>query len=119
MDVKELGFTLLHLGINNANETEGKQTAETLCALFGFESRETDAAVFVNEQFEVMKKKGLGELGHVAIGTKDVEKAMEYLMGKGISFDETTIGRNEAGRIRIVYFAQDIAGFRFHLSLIG
>lgn len=119
MDGKELGFTLLHLGINNPDEAAGKKTAEILCALFGFGSRETDAAVFVNEQFEVMKKQGLGELGHVAIGTNDVERAMEYLGGKGIAFDESTILRNEAGRIRIVYFAQDIAGFRFHLSLNG
>lgn len=119
MDGKELGFTLLHLGINNPDEAAGKKTAEILCALFGFESRETPDAIFVNEQFEVMKKPWYGALGHVAIGTNDVEKAMEYLAGKGIAFDETTIGRNEAGKIRIVYFAEDIAGFRFHLSLLG
>ena len=119
MDVKELGFTLLHLGINNPDEAAGKQTADTLCALFGFESRETDAAVFVNEQFEVMKGKGRGELGHVAIGTNNVEKAMEYLEGKGIRFEEESIVRNEAGKIRLIYFTEDIAGFRFHLSLIG
>ena len=101
MDAKELGFTLLHLGINNPDEAAGKQTA----------------AIFVNEQFEVMKKQGLGALGHVAIGCNDVEKAMEYLQAKGITFDENTIGRNEAGKIRIVYFTEDIAGFRFHLSL--
>ena len=119
MDGKELGFTLLHFGINNADGAEGKRTAETLCTLFGFGSRETDAAIFVNEQFEVMKGQGRGRLGHVAIGTNDVEKAMAYLEGKGIAFEEGSIVRNEAGRIRIVYFAQDIAGFRFHLSLIG
>ena len=64
MDVKELGFELAHIGINQSDAEEGRRTADALCALFGFESRETDGSYFVNEQFEIMKKPFLGELGH-------------------------------------------------------
>ncbi len=35
MDVKELGFELAHIGINEPDAAAGKETADTLCALFG------------------------------------------------------------------------------------
>ena len=116
MDVKELGFELAHIGVNQSDAAEAKQTVETLCTLFGFDSRETDGSFFVNDQFEIMKMPFLGRLGHVAIRTNDTEKAMEYLKGKGIAFDESTAGRGPDGKVRVIYFAEDIAGFRFHLA---
>lgn len=116
MDVKELGFELAHIGINQSDAAQAKQTVETLCALFGFDSRETDGSFFVNDQFEIMKMPFLGRLGHVAIRTNDTEKAMEYLKGKGIAFDDSTAGRGPDGKVRVIYFAEDIAGFRFHLT---
>ena len=63
-----------------------------------------------------MKKPVLGELGHIAIRTTDTEKAMAYLREKGIGFDESTAGRGDDGRVRVIYFDRDIAGFRFHLA---
>ena len=115
MDVKELGFELAQIGINQSDAEEGR-TADALCVLFGFESRETDGSYFVNEQFEIMKKPFLGELGHIAIRTTDTERAMAYLREKGIGFDESTAGRGDDGRVRVIYFDRDIAGFRFHLA---
>ena len=80
MDVKELGFALAHIGINQADAAEAKRTVDTLCALFGFESRETDGSYFVGkDEFEVMKMPFLGRLGHVAIYTDDAVKAKAYL----------------------------------------
>ena len=119
MDVKELGFELAHIGINQKDAAEGKQTTEILSDLFGFPNRETEGSFFVNDQFEVMKKPFLGELGHIAIWTTDTEKAMTYLKGKGIGFDESTAGRGPDGKIRVIYFDKDIAGFRFHLTQKG
>lgn len=117
---EELGFELMHLGINNPDASAGKATAETLCDLFGFACRETEGSYFVGkDEFEVMKKPFLGQLGHFAIGTTDVAKAMKYLEGKGIAFDESTAVRGEDGKIRVIYFAQDIAGFRIHLTQKG
>lgn len=114
---EELGFELKHLGINNPDAAAGKATAETLCDLFGFACRETEGGYFVGkDEFEVMKKPFLGQLGHIAIGTTDVAKAMAYLAGKGIAFDESTAVRGEDGKVRVIYFAKDIAGFRIHLT---
>lgn len=116
MDVKELGFELAHIGVNQTDAAEAGKTVETLCTLFGFDSRETDGSFFVNEQFEIMKMPFLGRLGHVAIRTSDIDKAMEYLKGKGVAFDDSTANRGPDGKLRAIYFAEDIAGFRFHLA---
>ena len=116
MNVKELGFEPAHVGINQKNAVEAKATADLLCDLFGFSPRETEGSFFTDEYFEVMKSEFLGRLGHVAIRTVDTEKAMAYLMTKGIAFDESTAGRGPDGKIRVIYFAKDIAGFRFHLT---
>lgn len=117
MDVKELGFELAHIGINQKDAAEGKATAELLCGLFGFPCRETEGSYFVGkDEFEVMKKPFLGELGHIAIRTNNTEKAMAYLKEKGIEFDLSTAGKGPDGEIRVIYFAKDIAGFRIHLT---
>ena len=59
----------------------------------------------------------LYSLGHVAMQTDDVEKAMAALREKGIGFDESSIRKNEEGRISFVYLKKEIAGFQFHLTL--
>ncbi|WP_251449104.1 VOC family protein [Vermiculatibacterium agrestimuris] len=120
MDVKELGFELAHIGINQTDTAEGKATAELLCSLFGFACRETEGSYFVGkDEFEVMKSPFLGELGHIAIRTTNTEKAMAYLKEKGIEFDMSTANKGPGGEIRVIYFAKDIAGFRIHLTQKG
>ena len=119
MNGNDLGFTLLHLGINSADEAEGKATAALLAELFGFPCRETPAAIFVNEQFEVIKRPGRGRLGHIAIGTTDLSAAMEYLGKKGVTFDLSSAIPDGKGGTRLIYFADEIAGFAVHLSQIG
>lgn len=115
IDVKELGFEMAHIGINQENAEEAKATVALLSSLFGFTSRETDGSIFVNEQFEVMKKPFLGKLGHVAIRTTDPEKARTYLEGRGVAFNESTANYGPAGELNTIYFQEDIAGFAFHL----
>lgn len=117
INVAELGFELAHVGINNVDDAAAKATAQVLCDLFGFACRETAGSYFIgNNEFEIMKKNYLGELGHVAIRTNDIEKAMAYLEGKGIGFDASSAARDDAGSLRAIYFDKDIAGFRFHLA---
>ncbi len=118
--VEELGFELAHIGINEPDAAAGKETAETLQGLFGFACRETEGSYFVGrDEFEIMKKPFLGQLGHIAIRTNDTEKAMAYLKEKGVKFDDSTAVRGPDGRIRVIYFAKDIAGFRIHLAQRG
>jgi 2-dehydro-3-deoxyphosphogluconate aldolase/(4S)-4-hydroxy-2-oxoglutarate aldolase len=114
-EIKDLGFELAHIGINQENAAEAEKTAELLCALFGFSARETDGSVFVNEQFEIMKHPFLGKMGHVAIRTSDPDRARAYLEGKGVAFREDTAGYGPDGRLNAIYFRDDIGGFAFHL----
>ena len=115
MEAKDFNFEMAHIGINQENAEEAKKTAALLNALFGFPTRETDGSIFVNEQFEVMKSPFLGKLGHIAIRTDDPEKARKYLEQKGIKFNESTANYGPDGKLNTIYFAEDIAGFAFHL----
>lgn len=116
MDVKDLDFSLGHLGVNQADDAEAKRTVALLGDLFGFPARETDGSYFVNEQFEVMKMPFLGRLGHVAILTSDVAEAKKYLESKGVVFNEESANRNSDGKLMAIYFQEEIAGFAFHLK---
>lgn len=115
MDVKDLGFSLIHIGINQQDTTEAKATAELLSALFGFDTRETDGSIFVNEQFEIMKTPFRGKLGHIAIRTCNAGAAREYLESKGLEFAEDTASYGPDGKLKVIYTKNDIAGFAFHL----
>ena len=119
MDIKELGFSLAHIGINQENEEQAKKTAALLGELFGFETRETAGSVFVNEQFEVMKMPFRGKLGHLAIRTCNAAAAREYLESKGVVFDEASAAYGEDGKLKLIYARDDIAGFAFHITQIA
>ena len=57
-----------------------------------------------------------GEFGHIGLVTPDVEAAMADLSSKGITFQEDSIRRDEAGKITFIYLEQQIGGFSFHIS---
>ena len=116
MDVKDLGFQLGHIGINQADAEEAKRTAALMAELFGFPLRETDGSIFANEQFEIMKMPFRGKMGHFSILTDDAAAARAYLESKGIVFDESSASYDENGKLKIVYARDDIGGFAFHLA---
>lgn len=116
MDPKELNFSMVHIGINTTGAEEGYAIANLLVDLFGFPMRDGNSSIFVNDQFEVMKKPFRGKLGHIAIATTDVPAAKEYLESKGIVFAEETAGYDENGVLKVIYTRDDIAGFAFHLT---
>ncbi len=112
---RDLGFEVLHVGFNLENEAEAEKCAETLKNLFGFGKRETPISVFSTDRIEIMKKRGAGTLGHIAVGANDAAAAKKYLEGKGIEFDETTASYLPDGRLKLIYMKGEIAGFAFHL----
>ncbi|MVB11219.1 hypothetical protein CAFE_19270 [Caprobacter fermentans] len=114
--MKELGFEVMHVGLNCKDTAEAQQTADLLLSLFGFSETDTPISVFSSSKIEIMKKKGAGTLGHIAIGTTDVPAAKKYLEGKGIEFDNGTAAYNEEnGELKLIYLKNEIAGFAFHL----
>lgn len=111
-----LGFGVKHIGINSANETVAKKTAELFSKIFGFPIVEIPISYFCGKGVEVMKYDGEGRLGHIAVATNDMDRAIAYMKRNGIALDEDSITRDEAGRIKLIYLKEDFGGFAVHLA---
>lgn len=113
--MKDLNFEVVHLGINQTNEEDAKKVANLFQDLFGFSQTDTPVSVFSSPKVEIMKKKGAGKCGHLAIGTSDVAEAKKYLESKGVQFDPSTAAYTEAGKLKLIYLKDEIGGFAIHL----
>ncbi len=110
-----LGFKIKHVGINCENEDEAAKTAKTLCALFGLSYKDGNSSIFAGDDFELMKSKGLGRCGHIAIAANDVDRAVYHLKRAGASFDESTRKSDDKGT-KVIYLDGDFSGFAIHLA---
>lgn len=110
----ELGFELRHVGINCVDEEEACKVAGRFDEIFGFTKRVGNSSVFAGTAVEAMKKPYLGENGHIAIGTTDVEEAVEYLKGQGVGVNMDT-AKYKDGKLIAVYIDEEIGGFAVHL----
>ena len=73
------------------------------------------SSLFVGKkEFEIMKKPGRGTNGHIAILTNNVDRAIYHLGQRGIKFDMDSKNVKD-GKTVAIYFADEIAGFAFHL----
>ena len=109
-----LGFKLRHIGINPEGDT-AENAANTLGKIFSFTSRTTSKSVFSNEQLEFMTAKGPGTHGHIAIETKNVDRAVYHLERRGVRFDYSTATYDAKGNMKFIYLADEINGFAYHL----
>jgi 2-dehydro-3-deoxyphosphogluconate aldolase/(4S)-4-hydroxy-2-oxoglutarate aldolase len=109
-----LGFEFAHLGINEENEDKARNSANLLSDLFYLPIKEGTSSVFAGPPFEVIKKRYLGQHGHIAIATKDIHRAITYLKMKGISILPETKKEKE-GKLKAVYLDQEVSGFAIHL----
>ncbi|MBQ7838986.1 MAG: bifunctional 4-hydroxy-2-oxoglutarate aldolase/2-dehydro-3-deoxy-phosphogluconate aldolase [Lachnospiraceae bacterium] len=105
-----LGLKVEHIGINTANEEEGRAAAALFTEMFGMAANEGDSSIFMGaREIEIMKKPFLGTHGHIAIGTNTLPRAIAYFKSRGCKFREETITDKAA------YFEGEIAGFAIHL----
>lgn len=110
------GFEMVHIGINcSENNDDAAETARWLSQMFGFKLKEGGSSIFASSSIEIMKTKGLGRHGHLAIGTNNIDRAMAYLSSKGVAFDVSNAKRDEAGNMLAVYLENEMAGFAVHL----
>ena len=109
-----LGFEFAHLGINEENEDKALNSASLLSSLFYFSIKEGTSSVFAGPPFEVIKNRYLGEHGHIAISTNDIDRAIFYLKMKGISMLPET-AKEKDGQLKAIYLDQEISGFAIHL----
>ena len=110
-----LGLELGHIGINCADEAEAAKTAETIANLLSMAVKVGNSSIFVGKkEFEIMKKPGSGTNGHIAILTNNVDRAIYHLGQRGVKFDMASKNVKD-GKTIAIYFADEIAGFAFHL----
>ena len=110
-----LGFELRHVGINCADEAEAERTAKLFSAAFGWDYKPGNSSVFSGTAVECMKKPYLGERGHIAVGTNNVDRAVYHLGRQGITFDESTRKTDGKGKTKAIYLKDSFCGFAVHL----
>lgn len=110
-----LGFQICHVGINHENETAAIEDGKKFAALFGEELCIGNNSIFAGSMIEMMKRQGRGLHGHIAVGTNDVERAAYHLSNRGFSFDEDSRTYDADGSLKLIYLAEEIAGFAVHL----
>ena len=113
-----LGFELIHVGINQESGEEAKTTAAQFESLFSFTADENPGSIFLRSRskstIEVLKTHFLGEMGHLAIGTRDIRRAMAFLTKKGVGFRPETLNPVN-GVLKTAYLDLEIGGFAVHL----
>lgn len=112
--MKMLGFNLMHIGINCANEEEAEKTAKKFEALFGFATKSGETSYFAGKEIEAMKSPYLGKNGHIAIGTNSILRGIAFLERQGFEFDENT-AKYKGNKLIAMYLKEEICGFAVHL----
>ena len=110
-----LGFSFSHLGINQESREEAYQATHLLSDLFYLPPKEGNSSFFAGEAFEIMKNRGLGKYGHIALATNDIHRAIAYLKMKGITTLPET-AKEKDGKLKVIYLKKDLSGFAIHLS---
>lgn len=109
-----LGFKVRHVGINAENADKAYGIAGMLSA-FGFELNDGENGMMLGDGIEIMKGKGYGKVGHIAVETNSIKRAEAYLKAKGIKFLEESKNIDKDGNYRAVYIDADFGGFAVHL----
>ena len=110
-----LGLHLIHVGINTGNEEEAAKIAGIISTMLNMKVTPGNSSIFVGKkEFEIMKKPGRGTHGHIAILTNNVDRAIYHLSQRGVKFDMDSKNVKD-GKTVAIYFADEIAGFAFHL----
>lgn len=112
-----LGFKLSHLAINCEDEAKAKAVADMFTLCFNFSQREIPVSYFCTEEIEVMKFNGRGTMGHIAVKTNYMDKAVAYLERKGIALDYESAQYDAKGNMTFIYLAEEFGGFAVHLCL--
>jgi 2-dehydro-3-deoxyphosphogluconate aldolase/(4S)-4-hydroxy-2-oxoglutarate aldolase len=110
-----LGFELCHLGINEPDENTASQDAQKMEELFGFALKQGSSSHFAGAGFEFLKTRYLGQNGHIAISTVNLDRAVAYFESRGISTLPKTEKRNFDGALTAVYLDIEIGGFALQL----
>ena len=114
---KMLGFEMVHVGINCADPAQAESVADMFDNAFGFAKKVGNSSVFASTYVECMKKPFKGKMGHIAVATNSVKRAMYQLKMRGYTIDESSVKYDAKGNPNVAYLADDFGGFAVHLVL--
>jgi 2-dehydro-3-deoxyphosphogluconate aldolase/(4S)-4-hydroxy-2-oxoglutarate aldolase len=109
-----LGFELAHVGINGADEDESLGVVKRLNQAFSFPVKEGSSSNMAGTGFEVTKSPYLGEHGHLAVRTNNIERAVHALGKRGFEVDQDT-AKYKNGKMIAIYLKDHFGGFALHL----
>ena len=112
-----LGFKLAHVAVNCGDEKQAKAVADMFTKAFNFSQREIPVSYFCTDEIEVMKNSDRGTMGHIAIKTNYVDKAVAYLERQGIELDYDSARYDEKGKMNFIYLKEEYCGFAVHLCM--
>jgi 2-dehydro-3-deoxyphosphogluconate aldolase / (4S)-4-hydroxy-2-oxoglutarate aldolase len=112
-----LGFQLVHTGLNCPTAADAEAASSGLGALTGLQVRPTSSSVFVNNQVEFTYAPTRGAVGHFAIGTNFIERAVWHFDRRGIRILPETRS-DKQGKLHAVYLETLIGDFAVHLIQI-
>ena len=113
-----LGFEVRHVGMNCQTREEAAKTAQRFSALFGFPYKPGNSSDFSGIGVECNHYPKLGRLGHIAIGTNSVERAIYQLENLGVEFNyDEYVARDKKNPdvIKAIYLKEEFSGFAVHL----
>ncbi|MBO5783348.1 MAG: bifunctional 4-hydroxy-2-oxoglutarate aldolase/2-dehydro-3-deoxy-phosphogluconate aldolase [Clostridia bacterium] len=112
-----LGFKFRHIGMNNADANTAEAGADLFGKMFSFAKDARSASFFAGPSFEFMNSKGPGAMGHIAIETNSVDRAVYHLGRRGVEFNYDTAQYTPAGALKFIYLKDEVCGFAIHLML--
>ena len=111
-----LDLKLVHVGINTPDPESAAATAGALSSLLLLDvAKDGNSSVFVDDDIEVMKSNYLGSNGHLGFSTRNIARAVAYYKAMGKAFNEDSAKYDAAGKLKAIYFAEEIGGFAIHL----
>lgn len=108
------GFELAHLGFNENNRNQARESGELLERLFNFPLIEKDDRISAGESFEITGSPSLGERGHIAIAVNDINRAVAFLQRTGVAVQQDTAVKRD-GVLKEIYIKPQVSGFALHL----
>jgi 2-dehydro-3-deoxyphosphogluconate aldolase/(4S)-4-hydroxy-2-oxoglutarate aldolase len=108
------GFDIAHIGINDDSGAAGEIAAK-FGSIFGMPVKEGNSSYFAGSILEVLKARGLGKNGHIAIKARNIDRAVYFLQNNGVEIDRSTAKNDAAGKLTAVYLKEEIGGFAVHL----
>jgi len=110
-----LGFSVAHIGINTNDGGKAEQAARFFNTLFGCAPKDGSSSIFAGSSIEIMKAGGLGDHGHIAMGTNSILKAAAWLERNGIALNPDSAKKDAQGKLAAIYLKEEILGFAVHL----